>query len=175
MEKVIEVLNQMQADGVFEKFAIGGGIATIYYLEPYQTDDIDVFFLPVFFGKEGLVSLEPIYSYLEKLGYHSVDEGVGIIQIEEWPVQFVPVCESTQEEAVMKAQQARYGETPTLIFTAEHLAAELLRSGRAKDHARVVDLVRSKQVEMKTFRDILNRHGLFDKWKDLASRYGLEV
>ena len=56
MEKVIEVLNRMQADGVFEKFAIGGGIAAIYYLEPYQTDDIDVFFLPVFFGDSGLVS-----------------------------------------------------------------------------------------------------------------------
>lgn len=39
MEKVIEVLNRMQADGVFEKFAIGGGIAALYYLEPYQTDD----------------------------------------------------------------------------------------------------------------------------------------
>jgi hypothetical protein len=25
MEKVIEVLNRMQADGVFEKLAIGGG------------------------------------------------------------------------------------------------------------------------------------------------------
>jgi len=26
MEKVIEILNLMQADGVIEKFAIGGGI-----------------------------------------------------------------------------------------------------------------------------------------------------
>ena len=64
MEKVIEVLNRMQADGVIERFAIGGGIATIYYLEPYQTDDIDVFFLPVGLGDSGLVTLEPIYSYL---------------------------------------------------------------------------------------------------------------
>ena len=86
MEKVIEVLNRMQADGVIEKFAIGGGIATIYYLEPYQTDDVDVFFLPVLFGDSGLVSLEPIYAYLEKLGYYPVKEG---IMIEDWPVQFV--------------------------------------------------------------------------------------
>jgi len=51
MEKVIEVLNRMQADGVIEKFAIGGGIAAIYYLEPYQTDDIDVFIWPVVVGE----------------------------------------------------------------------------------------------------------------------------
>jgi hypothetical protein len=47
MEKVIELLNRMQADGVIENFAIGGGIAAIYYLEPYNTDDVDVFISPV--------------------------------------------------------------------------------------------------------------------------------
>jgi hypothetical protein len=43
MEKVIELLNRMQAEGVIENFAIGGGIAPIYYLEPYNTDDVYVF------------------------------------------------------------------------------------------------------------------------------------
>jgi len=33
----------MKAEGVIEKFAIGGGIAAIYYLEPYSTEDVDVF------------------------------------------------------------------------------------------------------------------------------------
>jgi len=173
MEKVIEILNRMQADGVFEKFAIGGGIAAIYYLEPYQTDDIDVFFLPVFFGDSGLVSLERIYSYLEKLGYHSVEEGVGIL-IEDWPVQFIPVAETVQEEAVMQARQVEHGQTPTLIFTADYLAAELLRSGRPKDHLRVNDLIRFKHVDMETFREIVRRNGLDAKWKQFVSRYELE-
>lgn len=173
MEKVIEVLNRMQADGVIEKFAIGGGVATIYYLEPYQTDDIDVFFLPVFFGEGGLVSLQPIYSYLEKLGYHSVEEGIGIL-IEDWPVQFIPVAETVQEEAVMQARQVTHGNTPTLIFGANYLAAELLRSGRPKDHSRVIDLIRSRQVDMGLFRDLVHRHDLVDEWKELASRYDLE-
>lgn len=173
MEKVIEVLNRMQADGVIEKFAIGGGIATIYYLEPYQTDDIDVFFLPVFLGEGGLVSLEPIYSYLEKLGYHSVEEGIGIL-IEDWLVQFIPVAETVQEEAVMQARQVTHGNAPTLIFSANHLAAELLRSGRPKDHSRIIDLIRSRQVDMGLFRDLVRRHDLADEWKELASRYDLE-
>lgn len=113
MEKVIEVLNRMQADGVFEKFAIGGGIAAIYYLEPYQTDDIDVFFLPVFFGDSGLVSLEPIYDYLANLGYYPVKDG---ILIEDWRVQFVAPFKSVQEEAIIEARQAEYGKTKTLVF-----------------------------------------------------------
>ncbi len=163
----------MQADGVFKKFAIGGGIAAIFYVEAYETDDVDVFFLPVFFGEGGLVSLEPIYSYLEKLGYYSVEEGIGIL-IEDWPVQFVRVSKSTQEEAVLNARAVTLGKNRTLIFSAEHLAAELLRSGRPKDHARVVDLVRSGKVDMRSFHEMIGRHDLDDEWTDLASRYDLE-
>jgi len=68
MEKVIEILNRMQADGVIERFAIGGGIAAIRYLEPYLTDDIDVFLSPVVVSEGGLISFGRIYSYLEELG-----------------------------------------------------------------------------------------------------------
>jgi hypothetical protein len=171
MEKVIQILNQMQADGIIEKFAIGGGIATIYYLEPYQTDDVDVFFLPVFVTENGLVSLEPIYSYLAKLGYHPIQEGV---LIESWPVQFVAPFKSVQEEAIIEARQVTYGNTQTLIFSAEHLAAELLRSGRPKDHARVINLIQSRQVDMEVFRNIVRRHDLADKWEDFKLRYDLE-
>jgi len=171
MEKVIEILNRMQADGVIERFAIGGGIATIYYLEPYQTDDIDVFFLPVVLEDSGLVTLEPIYSYLANLGYYPVKEG---ILVENWPVQFVAPFKPLQEEAVMQARLVVYGKTPTLIFTSEHLAAELLRSGRPKDHARVINLIQSKQVDMEVFRDIVRRHDLTDEWNEFKSRYDLE-
>ena len=65
-----------------------------------------MFFLPVFFGDSGLVSLERIYSYLEKLGYHSVEEGVGIL-IEDWPLQFIPVAESVQG----RSRKLRLGES----------------------------------------------------------------
>jgi len=62
MERVIEILNRMQADGVIEKFVIGGGIAAIYYLEPYLTEDIDVFLYPVVVSEAGLISFSRIYS-----------------------------------------------------------------------------------------------------------------
>ena len=171
MEKVIEVLNRMQADGVIEKFAIGGGIATNYYLEPYHTNDVDVFFVPVALGESGLVSLEPIYSYLADLGYYPIKEG---ILIDTWPVQFVAPFKALQEEAVMQARSVDYGGTSTFIFTAEYLAAELLRSGRPKDHLRVFNLIQSKKVDMKVFHDILRRHELTDAWEDFRFRYELE-
>lgn len=168
MEKVIQVLNQMQADGVIEKFAIGGGIAAIRYLEPYLTKDIDVFISPVVVGANGLVSFGGIFSYLEGLGYQPEKE---YIKVEGWLVQFVPASESVQEEAVARAERVTFAGTQTFIFSAEHLAAELLRSGRLKDHVRVVALLESEQMDLKVFHDIVRRHGLAEKWKEFTTRF----
>lgn len=171
MEKVLEVLNRMKADGVIEKFAIGGGIATIRYLEAYLTDDIDVFLSPVIISEGGLVSFGRIYSYLEELGYRPERE---YIRIGDWLVQFVFASEPVQKEAVENAQRVAFGEVYTSVFSAEHLAAELLRSGRLKDLTRVADLLKSEQMDMNKFRDIINRNGLTEKWRQFASRYDFE-
>jgi hypothetical protein len=171
MEKVIQVLNRMQADGIIERFAIGGGIAAIHYLEPYLTEDIDVFISPVVVGANGLVSFGRIYSYLDELGYKPVRE---YISIEGWLVQFVPASESVQKEAVARADRVAFAGEYTLIFSAEHLAAELLRSGRLKDLTRVGALLESEQMNMNVFHDIVRRHGLAEKWKEFAGRYDWE-
>jgi len=173
MERVIQVINRMEADGVIDNYAIGGGIAAVYYLEPYETDDIDVFVpaVAVSVGNAGLISLDPIYSYLKSLGYSPVREGV---PIEDWLVQFLPTFESIQEEAISQARRVTYGKTETKIFAPEYLAAELLRSGRRKDHARVIDLLEGHHVDMGKFREIVSRHGLAGKWKTFARQFQLE-
>ncbi len=168
MEKVLQVLNRMQADGVIEKFAIGGGIATIRYLQAYFTDDIDIFISPVVVAPNGLVTFCKIYSYLADLGYNTERE---YIRIEEWLVQFVPASESVQQEAVERAERVMFGGTPTLIFSIEHLAAELLRSGRMKDHVRVVALIESEQMDMDILRGIISRHRLIEKWDAFSARF----
>ena len=171
MEKVIQLLNRMQADGVIERYAIGGGIAAIRYLEPYLTDDIDVFLSPVVVGEGGLISFGRIYSYLQELGYYPERE---YIRIEGWLVQFVFASESVQEEAVTQADRVAFAGAYTSFFSVEHLAAELLRSGRLKDLTRVVALLESEQMDRNVFDDIIRRHGLAEKWKEFARRYDLE-
>lgn len=122
-------------------------------------------------GENGLVSFGRIYSYLEELGYNTERE---YIRIEGWLVQFVPASESVQEEAVAMADRVAFAGEYTSIFSAEHLAAELLRSGRLKDYTRVVALLKSEQMNMEVFGDIIRRHGLTEKWNDFAGRYDLE-
>jgi hypothetical protein len=173
MERVLQVLNQMQADGVVDNYAIGGGIAAIYHLEPYPTDDIDVFIpvASVAVGESRLISLDPIFGYLKDLGYQAAKEGV---RIEGWLVQFIPTFEEMQEEAISKSLRVSFGDTETNIMTADYLAAELLRSGRRKDYARVIALLEGNRVNLETFRDIVSRHGLNDKWKKFAKQFDLE-
>ncbi|MFY9619357.1 MAG: hypothetical protein WAM70_14230 [Pyrinomonadaceae bacterium] len=168
MERVLQIINQMQADGVVESYAIGDGIAAVYYIEPYHTDDIDIF-IPVSAvtsSDSTLLSLDPIYSYLTKLGYTAVKEGV---LIEDWLVQFIPAGESTQEEALLHAHTVRYGDTETRIFSPEYLAAELLRSGRLKDYVRVEALIESGKMDMDVFHELVRRHGLNDSWRKFTN------
>ena len=62
MNATLTVINQMQADGVIGKYAIGGAVGATFYLEPAATLDIVVF---VSFRKAGsLLSVSPIYDYL---------------------------------------------------------------------------------------------------------------
>lgn len=43
MKQIIHLLNKMKKEGVIKNYAIGGATALIYYFEPIQTQDIDVF------------------------------------------------------------------------------------------------------------------------------------
>jgi hypothetical protein len=73
LKATIEAINQMQADGVIGKYAIGGAVGATFYLEPTATVDLDVFVaLPSTGG--GLLSLEGIYDYLKARGGKIEDE-----------------------------------------------------------------------------------------------------
>ena len=43
MKETLDLINQMQADGVIGKYAIGGAVGAMLYLEPAATLDVDVF------------------------------------------------------------------------------------------------------------------------------------
>ncbi|MBA2524344.1 MAG: hypothetical protein H0V18_00980 [Pyrinomonadaceae bacterium] len=123
MEKTLRVLNRMVKDGVIERYAIGGAVAAIFYVEPINTNDLDIFF-HVQDPSAGLDILAPLYEYLGYLGYKGQGEA---IDIEGWPVQFLPVFNPLLEEAVEQAKEVRFQRTKTNVMQAEHLVAIMLR------------------------------------------------
>src|SRR5947209_7718828 len=99
-----------------------------------------------------MVSLEPIYSYLEKLGLpfrrrrrRCSDRRLASTIYSGCGVGAGRSCSERTASHFRRQSNAR--------FTAEHLAAELLRSGRLKDLVRVIDLMQSDQFDAALFQD----------------------
>ena len=162
MKRTIEVLNELQRDGVFSRYAIGGAMGAIFYTEPFLTFDLDVFVvLPTAQG--GLLTLAPIYDALRARGY--AEEANECVVVEGVPVQFLPAYNSLIEEALNQAQDTTYENVSTRILRSEYLVAIALQTGRSKDRERVRILREQAKLDMNLLADILRRHQLEEKWK----------
>jgi hypothetical protein len=166
--EVIKIINQMQADGVIERYAVGGAVGATFYLEPVATLDVDIFV--AFKVEPGSVIVSPqcIYDYLTVRG--GTVQGEYIV-ISGWPVQFLPPAGPLGEEALAQAVEKDVAGTPVRVFTAEHLAAVALQTGRAKDKARLLQFIEAGVLDSARFQAILARHGLTAAWKRFEQQF----
>jgi hypothetical protein len=168
IQEVIKTINQMQADGVIERYAIGGAVGATFYLEPVATLDVDVFIS--FQPQPGslLISPQPIFDYLKTRGGTMQGE---YIVLAGWPVQFLPPNSPLVEEALREAVTRDVAGLSTRVFTAEHLAAIALQTGRAKDKARLLQFVESGVLDAVRYQAILARHGLVAAWQKFERQF----
>jgi hypothetical protein len=168
ISQVIAMINRLEEDGVIERYAIGGAVGATFYLEPVATLDVDIF---VAFRPEAgriLLSLQPIFDYLTARG--GVIEGEYVV-IAGWPVQFLPPTSPLVEEALAEAVTVQLESIPARIFTAEHLAAVALQTGRPKDKARLLQFVESGAIDAGHFQAILSRHSLNKRWQEFERTF----
>ncbi len=167
MEKTLKVINRMKADGVIDDYAIGGAVAAIFYVEPFDTFDLDIFFA-VKSPPHELAVLAPLYEYLATRGYTEDRE---YVQVEGWPVQFLPIYSPLIAEAVQAAMEIKFKRTPTRVMRAEHLAAIMLETGRPKDYARLSQFLEAGVLDAVALADVLARYGLSKKWQAFLRKY----
>jgi len=168
VREVIQVLNSMVEDGVVETYAIGGAVAATFYLEPVATIDIDVFI--GIQPKEGSVVLDPqpVFAYLAALGYRTERE---YVRVGDWPVQFLAAGNALVVEALAEALTMTVAGVPARVFTAEHLAAICLQTGRAKDKSRLLQFIEGAALDANRFQDLVQKHGLTSQWKMFAHEF----
>jgi hypothetical protein len=168
IKEVIATINRMQAGGVVDRYAIGGAVGATFYLEPVATLDVDVFV--AFRSEPGslFASPQPIFDYLKARG--GTMEGEYIV-VAGWPVQFLPPGTPLAEEALLEAVEKDVDGTPARVFTAEHLAAIALQTGRAKDKARLLQFIEAGALQAAHFQAILSRHGLVDAWRKFERQF----
>ena len=161
IKKTFAVLNQMVADGAIKNYAAAGAIGAIFYVEPFSTEDLDVFVLT---PEDRLIIELPGWDYLKARGYTKIEKE-GIV-VEGWPVQFVPATTPLEREAYLNAQILNVGEVPVRVVLPEHLVAIMLNVGRPKDIARIKMFLSQDAVKLTALEDVINRHGLSEKWTD---------
>jgi hypothetical protein len=168
LDRALRVLNELQREKLIGDYAIGGAVATIYYVQPFLTVDLDVFAsLPE--TPDGLVILTPIYNYLRKKGYRA--SGTHIL-VGDMPMQFIPISSALETEALQKAKAIKYKGVGTRIIRSEYLVAIFLRSYRLKDQTKIEMLLDQADIDMGALTDIIGRHDLRARWDDFMRRYG---
>lgn len=168
MKETLEAINQMQADGVIGRYAIGGAVGATFYLAPAATVDLDIFVTLPSASEQLLVSLSPIYEFLKSRGATEQDE---YIVMGDWPVQFLPTSNDLEREAVEQAVLTDVEGVPTRVMSAEHLVAIALNTGRAKDYSRTLQFLEQKAVDQKKMKEVIDRHGLSTKWIQFEQRF----
>jgi len=142
------------AAGLIEDWALGGALAAIYYVEPFTTYGADIFFIPT---DKGLTAGIPaIYAYLQAQGWQIEREH---LLVRGFPVQFL-AAQGLTEEAVHEAERIDYEGVPAKVLRAEHIVAVAASVGRAKDKARIEQLLQQADLDKTQLESILQRHKL---------------
>lgn len=131
---VIRELNNLKKKKMIKDYAIGGGIAKNYYLEPQFTYDLDIFILI-----DTMNNFHNIYDYFRQKGCKI--ENVFVV-IQDVPVQFLPsFINPLLEQAIKNAKVIKVDKLKTKILTAKYLIATLLMSFREKDKYAIRELL----------------------------------
>lgn len=164
--KAIAVIEQLMSEGLIAKYAIGGAFGALFYLEPTETADIDIFIHLDPPKGSFLISMDPFIDRLEALGYTEWIEDK--IVVEGCPMQFVPVAKPIEIEGLDRAGRKAFdGEIQPFVFSPEYLMAIALDLSRPKDKVRLEQFHRTDAYNPSTFADILKKHTLEQKWQRL--------
>ncbi len=173
LEALVHRLNALNARGLLGEHAIGGAMAFIYWAEPFETKDVDVFaILPT--TATGLIDLTAIWEDL--VAHGAVPEGQ-FIRVGRLLLDFVPLSDALDEEAVADAVAVQVGSETTRVFTPEHAIAIALRTWRGKDREHIDRLIRTSRrpLDVPRLHDILQRHGLRARWQRFQEMYDVHL
>ena len=160
MKTLILYLLELKSRGLISNYALGGATALIYYFEPFQTQDIDVFIV-LENDSTPLVNLAPIYSFLTEKGVETAGE---YLIIDGVPVQFLVPYNPLVEEAVSRSIAVSFFDVEVQIPTIEYLMAIMLQTNRKKDLARLGELFEQPELfEMSLLEEIVSRFNLDER------------
>jgi hypothetical protein len=163
MADIYRALNAMRDEGIVENFAIGGGMAALFYAETTATFDVDVFVMIPHVGL--LIDLSRIYDWARERGYKVENE---YLMIHGVPVQILVAGAGLESEAVQTAQRLDYDGVPVPVIKPEYLILLYLKAGSAKRRGRAADLLETG-VDENMVSQLAARFELAPQWEKVKS------
>lgn len=163
MEKTFKIINQLKEEGIIKDYAVAGAVASIFYIEPITTYDLDIMIL-LQEKSDSLISLSPIYDWFSKKGYTFDKEH---ILIENIPVQFIPAYNDLVEEALKNSITKKFKTENVKVISPEYLIAIMLDTFRHKDKDRILRFMDESEINQKVLNLILKNYNLTEKYLSL--------
>jgi hypothetical protein len=151
-KKIITLFELMVEKGIILSYALGGGVAVKYYVNPPATIDIDFF---VIVRGEGLDFMSPIYKFLLA---HGAKFNKQNLIIYEKRLDILPAFGLTKE-AVLYADIVKINGVNVRIIKPDYLAAMLYFVGRKKDDERITMMINKGLLTEKFTRLVTNYGG----------------
>ena len=167
MKETLELLNRMKREGVLEDYAIGGAVASIFYIEPATTYDLDVFVRLQEEHESSLTIMKPVFAWLKKEGYEFLGEH---ILLEGIPVQFIPVYNNLLKEAVENASVLMYDNVPVRVIAPEYLIAIMFQVNRMKDRERALRFFEEYEMDRDKLARILKEYDLLENYNNFKNQ-----
>jgi hypothetical protein len=163
LKAIITEMNELERRGVIEAYAIGGSVAVMRYTEPFFTKDLDLFVALRSRGE--LIDLAPLWNHFKKRGAEFRNQWLTWMGVD---FEFLPPPGKLEEEAVRNAEETEIEGLPARVFAAEYLLAIYLKLGDRKRLAMIEMLLEQyKKIDRNRLHDILERHGLREKFDEL--------
>lgn len=167
MKKTLQKLNELIESGIIKEYAIAGGMAQFYYVEPSITYDLDLI-VNIEPDLNALAPLSKLYKWANNNKYQTEGEHIVIGGI---PVQFLLAYNSLVAEALKNRFQIDLFGEKTFILSAEYLMAIMLQTWRPTDRERLARFFNEYDYDKNKFNDIINRFDLLDRLKIFKERF----
>jgi len=163
LPEIIDILNDVEKNGIVEDYVIGGATALLYYSTPHLTEDIDVFIKK---KQKGLLfSLTDLYDFLKKK-YRAKEEREYLI-IKGNPIQFLIPGDKITQEAFDNANRVTVKGKAFKIFSLEFIIAIMLFLGKSKYKERLRIVKEENKYNNNKLIKILSKYNLLDKWNKI--------
>ena len=167
MKKTLQKINKLVEIGIIKEYALAGGMAQFYYVEPSVTYDLDLI-VNLINNANDLEPLASLYSWANENNYYCEGEHIIVAGI---PVQFLLPYNKLVSEALENRVPITLFEEKTFILNAEYLMAIMLQTWRSIDRERLIRFIDEANYDENRFIDILTRFDLLNKYKDFKERY----